>query len=373
MTFILVASAALFLASVLITVLIWLGLRITLGPRPGFWRRALIALGLLLPVIVFIGAPIALGIFGGSNIGTRHDERGYRGPRIARDGSWVRQSRATLRQEAKGEIEVEPALRASADAALIGLKTLDGVELRAFFVPPVGGAPKATVVLVHGLFRGGLELEAPAEMFRSLGAEVLLLEMRNHGGSARAPATFGATEKQDVIAAVQWLRRDPARARRPLVLFGVSLGTAAVVLAAAEIPDLAGLVLDAPVDDLLLTAHRMLSEEARAGRPGPSLGEPFRSWALTAIEWKNGFRFADVRPIDVVSGLSPELAVLVISGSEDLRLPPSTAEAMHRAFPVPADRKLLWVREGSDHGQVWIDDPEGYRSRLEQFFALLPR
>src|SRR5262249_50522778 len=150
---------------------------------------------------------------------------------------------ATLLDEKTGKSVPDPALVASAAAATVRFDTEDGVSIRAFHVAPKTGPPSCSVVLVHGLFRGGLELEAPATIFRDLGAETLLVEMRNHGGSGRASPTFGFNEKKDVLAAVAWLRSAPERAGRPLVLYAVSLGTAAVMRAAPEIPGLSGIVL----------------------------------------------------------------------------------------------------------------------------------
>jgi pimeloyl-ACP methyl ester carboxylesterase len=114
-------------------------------------------------------------------------------------------------------------------------------------------------VLVHGIFRGALEIETPGAMLRDLGGEVLLLELRNHGGSEKAPITFGRDEMLDVLTAAEFLQARPEAAGRPLVFFGVSFGTAAAALAAPQLRDLDGLVLDAPMDDLRATARRLFA------------------------------------------------------------------------------------------------------------------
>ncbi len=369
MTFVLWLSAGFTLASLVVTVLVWLVLRLVRRRGFPYWRRAFRLHAMLVPLYVLVFVPVFMGLFGVARIGTRGDERGYEGPRLDAEGRWILQSRASLAAEAKGGETPDPAVLAAARARAVHFSSDDGVPLPAFLVPARTGTPRATVLLVHGLFRGALELEAPASMFRELGAETLLLEMRNHGRSGRAPPTFGWNERRDVQAAVAWLRANPERADRPLLLFAVSLGTAAVLRAAPDLPGLAGLVLDAPVDDLLRTAHRMLQEGSRKGRPGPALPQPFRSLALTVIEWKAGFAFADVRPIDDARRLPPTLPVLLISASGDTRLPPATARALFEALPSAAPTKELWIYEGSDHGQIWTDDPDAYRARLPAFFS----
>jgi alpha-beta hydrolase superfamily lysophospholipase len=370
MSFIFTIAGVVIGASIALTLLVRLALLVARRRPKRFWRRALLAHAVLIPVYVFVVTPGFLGWFVSGRVGTRGDERAYAGPRIAADGTWVLQSRDSLRAEARpGGPSPDPALIAGAKAAVTTFETDDGVRIRAFLVPPRAGPPRCTVVLVHGLFRGGLELEAPASMFRDLGAETLLVEMRNHGGSARARPTFGRDERLDVLAAVAWVRRAPERAGRKLVLYAVSLGTAAVMRAAPDVPALAGLVLDAPMDDLRDTAHRMLSEDPRPGKRGLGFFEPFRTLTIWSLELWNGFRFSEVRPIDALARLDPDVPVLVISGGADERMPPRSVTAIFDRLPTRPAQKTLWIRPGSDHGQVWNDDPAGYREHLAAFLA----
>jgi pimeloyl-ACP methyl ester carboxylesterase len=151
----------------------------------------------------------------------------------------------------------------------------------------------------------------------------------------------------------------------------VSLGTAAVMYAAPDVPDLGGVILDAPMDDLLATAHRMMSESPRPGKRGLGMREPFRTLTIKALELWNGCSFADVRPIDEIARLPPRVPVLIIGGGDDARMPPSSVEALFDRLPTLPGRKILWIRPGSDHGQVWNDDPAAYRQHLEAFLELV--
>jgi uncharacterized protein len=356
-------------ASIVLTLLVRLGWLVARRRPARFWKKALIAHAVIVPVCVFLVPPAFMAVFFSSRIGTRGDERAYAGPRISSDGTWVLQTRESLLAEKTKAAVPDPALVASANAHTVTITTEDGVPLRAFLVAPKG-TPRCTVVLLHGFFRGGLELEPPAAMFRDLGAETLMVETRHHGESGRAPYTFGRDEKRDVVAAVNWLRRAPERKGRPLVLFAVSLGTAAVIRAVPEVAPLAGVVLDAPMDALLATAHRMLSEEPRPNRRRLGIWQPFRSLTILAIELWSGVWFSEVRPIDDLARFPADMPVLVIGGSADLRMPPATVEAMFERLPTRPDLKLLWIRPGSTHGQVWTDDPAGYREQLARLLAL---
>jgi pimeloyl-ACP methyl ester carboxylesterase len=200
-------------------------------------------------------------------------------------------------------------------------------------------------------------------MLRELGGEVLLLELRNHGGSAHARATFGRDESLDVLAAGSFLRDRPEARGRPLVIFAVSLGTAAAAFAAPQTPDLAGLVLDAPMDDLRATAMR----ELRSGGWKESIREPWASTILLSARLLRGVPIDEVKPREALARLPPSVAVLFIGAGQDERMPPASVRALFEALPTPPDRKELWIEPEATHGKVWVKSPDEYRRRLAAF------
>lgn len=371
MLFLLACTGVLLLVTLVLAVLLRVILAL-LGRKPArFWRRTLQVHVALLVVHLFGTVPATLGWFGSRlAVRTRHDENTYAGPRIDGEGKWVVQSRRTLAAEEAGEAEVAPELRACEERATVQLRAEDGVRVRGFFVPSKRDEPRCSVVVVHGLFRGGLEIDPVAAMFRDLGAEVLMLELRNHGASERAPATFGLYESLDVLAAVRWLRDRPEGRERKIVLFGVSLGTAAVSLAAARTPDLDGLVLDAPMSDLLETAHAMLGM-SREGRRSLAMPRIFRTLIFTSLELWSGFAFRDVRPRDALLSLRPDVPVLFIAAGLDQRMPVQSVQSFFDMLPTRHHLKNLWICPDSDHGKVWSDDPEGYRRQLAEFLVFV--
>jgi alpha-beta hydrolase superfamily lysophospholipase len=259
---------------------------------------------------------------------------------------------------------VDPEVVARSKALGVSFESADGTPLHAYVVPPVDNDPLVTVVLVHGLFRNAMELETVGAMFRRGGAEVCLLELRSHGGSGDALFTFGLRESEDVEAAVDFLRSRPGREDDSVVLFGVSLGTAAVALAAPRIPNLAGVVLDAPMDDLLSAAHRMLSETQ--GRV-VGISEPFRSLVIRGIELWSGYRMSEVRPIDALASLPADLPILLIGAGLDHRMPPDSVTGIYDSLQAQPGVKELWFCEQARHGHVWEEDPEGYEERIARF------
>lgn len=336
------------------------GVRRACGARPR-WRRVLWAVLAAIPLHAFLSVPATLGFLGTRLVRTRHDEAAYRGPQVTPAGEWVVQTRATLADSARPGANGE-----AAPAHRIELQASDGVALRAFFVPAPAARQPIDAVLVHGLFRGGLEIETVGRWLRDLGCDVLLLELRNHGGSQRAPASFGPREALDVRAAAAWLAKRDGAASRQLLLFGVSLGTVAVALAAPEVERLRWIALDAPVIDLAATARRMLAIGPRRLKGRFGLPEPFCSLTVWFLELFTGVRLAAIRPLESLRRLPPHVRGLVIGGGDDDRVAITDIEATWRALPAPTADKALWVAPNADHGLVWERAPEEYRTRLRE-------
>jgi len=356
MLVILILATLLAVLTVLLGLLWRLALALLRRPAPGFWRRALKANTALFVLHLLVTAPLVLGFLVSQPPFTRRDERDYAGPRIAADGAWRVQSRASLRADASGAGAAQPSLAADARKRAVYFDASDGVRLRAFLVPPVsglaGGAPRFTAVLAHGWFRGALEIEVPGSMFRRLGGEVLLLEMRNHGDSGRTDDfTWGRDESLDVLAAVDFLQSRPGASERPLILFGDSGGAAAVALAAPRLPSLRGVVLDAPADDWRARARDLFPE-------------PWATLILFSVRHIGGAPVDDVRPLESMRRLDPDVFVLLIGGGRDRRIPPASVRAYFEALPQPAGRKRLWIEPEAGHAKVWFRAPEEYERQL---------
>lgn len=116
-------------------------------------------------------------------------------------------------------------------------RTEDGVAMRFDFsnsadertpVPGVG-----TVVLLHGWGMDGSSMLPWAIGLAEYGWRAVLVDLRNHGESGRAPAGFGPREGLDVAALLASLGSGDDDADQPLALFGVSYGAVAALYAAA--------------------------------------------------------------------------------------------------------------------------------------------
>lgn len=321
--------------------------------RP-FYRAHLI----VVPLSILICGPVALAYFATHRTLTRGDETFYSGPSIGQDGGWIRVEKKRGREAESESLQPNP--------YAVSLRSSDGVRVRGYFVPPPSGTPtRAVAVIVHGLFRGAWEIEPVGMMFRELGVAVLLLELRNHGASDAAVCTFGDLERRDVIAAAAYVRSRPETANLPLVLFGVSLGSAAVSLALDAIdPPPAAVVLDSPMASLRAAAERLLGDRI-------AMPQPFR-WTLElGLSWVGGVRFDATVPAIAVASLDPSIRLLVIGCEKDETMPPGDAKRVFDAASVT--NKELWIVPGAGHGKAWTDAKEEYRARLkEQIDAIAP-
>ncbi|MGE0456290.1 MAG: alpha/beta hydrolase [Vicinamibacteria bacterium] len=238
----------------------------------------------------------------------------------------------------------------------VSFKSADGVVLKGWWVPAENS--KGTAVLLHGLNRSRIEMARKLPFLREQGWNALLFDQRHHGESGGDATTFGAHEKQDARAAVAWAR---ARSPVPVVLWGVSLGGATATLAAAEEPQVAGVVCD--------SSYRSLSDTVRHHL---NLFRGFRWWLRVVPSWpvvdevlfwmgrRAGF---DATAIDVLkaAGALHGRPALFVCNSDDRRMPKEIAFELQAAAGPQA--KVLVV-PGRSHGGAWRDGTEAYGSAV---------
>ncbi|MEP0910261.1 alpha/beta fold hydrolase [Leptolyngbya sp. GB1-A1] len=105
--------------------------------------------------------------------------------------------------------------------------------LETWFIPAQGSMSRGTVLLFPG--NGGSkakQLLAPAEVFHELGYDALLVDFRGVGSSSGNTTTIGVREAKDVALTLSYAQR--SNFKRPFVLYGVSMGSAAILRAVAR-------------------------------------------------------------------------------------------------------------------------------------------
>jgi pimeloyl-ACP methyl ester carboxylesterase len=228
----------------------------------------------------------------------------------------------------------------------------DGLKLRAWLAKGDPGKPAA--VVIHGL---GDSLESylgHARLFQERGETVLLVDLRGHGASQGKHTTLGGLESHDVRAGMQYLREHDL-ARGGLILMGHSMGSVAVLLAAADQTDLCAVIVEAPYD----TYRNTMTHHARLLYHLPSW-VPIIPLAILAAEWRAGFDADDVDAVAAARRIHAPL-MAIVDGAD----PRMTVDIVKRVVDAHPGPKRLWVATGVDHvGAIYHPD---YRKQVLWF------
>jgi fermentation-respiration switch protein FrsA (DUF1100 family) len=251
----------------------------------------------------------------------------------------------------------------------------DHLMLRGWFIPGVLPDGRLTaqrvLIMVHQIRTNRADpsaglLDLSGALARH-GFAVLTFDMRGAGQSPPAPLSLGYFEQRDVLGAVDYLRSGPLAypaLGRPRAVggWGISMGAATLLLAAAREPAIQAVVSDCAYADIIPILERELPRHSGL----PSL---FTPGVLAAARALYGIDFYAVRPVDVVARLAPR-PVLLIHGSADQYVPPSDQDQLEvAARAVPNAQVDFWRVPGAGHAQSYRTGPTEYVVRVVTFFS----
>ena len=247
----------------------------------------------------------------------------------------------------------------------------DGVPLRGWLIPgllPDGRmTAQRAIIVVHGARSTCADpgvLELSGELARH-GFAVLAFDMRGMGASPPAPLSMGYFEQRDVLGAVDFLRRGPLpypHLDRPRVIggWGVSMGAATLLLAAAQESALRAIVADSAYADIRPILDRELPKHSR-------LPSAFTPGILLAARALYGIDFQGIRPVDVVARIAPR-PLFFIHGAADTLISPSNACALAAAARGPHSDVRVWLIPDTAHAQCFSIERREYVRRVIAFF-----
>jgi len=242
----------------------------------------------------------------------------------------------------------------------VSFLTADNLELRGWFISPETSVDGAVIIFVHGLGSNREDLLEQAAMLHQYGYGALLFDLRNHGESQGSVTTLGYLEAGDVRAAVDYLLSRPDVSPRRIGLMGMSMGGATALRAAARIPEVRAVVVEAAytsIEDNLAHGVRALT-----GLP-PFPFAPLVAWFG---ELQSGLDIRLVRPVDDIGKIAPR-PLLLIHGDQDTLVPLENAQALYQAAGEP---KQLYIVTGAGHGDFLNADPIAFEHVLVDFFKL---
>jgi pimeloyl-ACP methyl ester carboxylesterase len=232
--------------------------------------------------------------------------------------------------------------------------TRDGLMLDGWFVP-VSPRSDRTIVVCHGAGANKGNFVWFLGALAHHGYNVLFFDFRAHGSSDGRVTTYGIRERLDVIAAVDWLKRERPGASRVIAGLGSSQGAMALALAAAEESRIDAVILDSP----FVSPRELVHERARRV---PVLGPLVADLLLAEVSLQTGTDFfaASAEQAVRAAGARP---VMVIHGDGDIMMP---AAHSRRLYEAAGGRRAIWFGPGP-HSNIVTEAPAEYARRVFAF------
>ncbi len=222
------------------------------------------------------------------------------------------------------------------------IQTPDSLQLSALIVNSNTDTTLATVVLLHGISAcKEVELER-AKLLADAGYASLLLDLRAHGQSEGEYCTFGYHEKNDLRAVADTLEK--LFPRRPMAIWGASLGGAVALQAMAVEPRYSFGLVESTFDEFDKVAMEYGADWFFGMRS---------KWLTDRVINKSG-RIAHFEPDSVkpvIAAAQIDRPILFIHGDKDARIPMWFGERNYLASPSTGKR---WYKvPGAGHNNLW--------------------
>ncbi len=232
-----------------------------------------------------------------------------------------------------------------------------GYSLYGLYFPSEGS--KKAVILSHGITYTLYGSVKYMKVFRELGFNTFIYDLRHHGQSGGKNTTFGLFEKHDLARVMDWVaqRIGPGAV---IGTHGESLGAAISMQHAAIDPRVAFVVEDCGFSNLAeLLAYRLKAEYHLGKFPILYLAS-FFSQLLTRM------RFEQVMPIQAIEQITAP--VLFIHGAADDYIPPQMAQALYQKKQIGA--RGLYLAPEAGHAESYRSDRAAYTQVVTDFLRV---
>lgn len=254
---------------------------------------------------------------------------------------------------------VDPKMIRDRNYQEIEFTSSDGMRLRGWWIPAQNGKSERTLLICHGL-AGNRSMFLPfVEVGDWLDANVLMFDMRGCGDSAGHTVTLGYWEKEDILAALAWARREHADESREVLGLGISMGAAALAQAAP----LADPAFDAIILDSPFTSTRDMTASVIHGFP-PACHPWLMTLGMPIADWHAGCPVTQVSSESAVAQL--RTPVLFFHCKGDWLIPSEHSVRLHERTAGP---KQLCVFELPGHADSFFFERERYRREVTEFWS----
>lgn len=222
----------------------------------------------------------------------------------------------------------------------LSLTSSDGLVLEAYEVPHE--QPRGVVIFMTGIHNPSVTaFYGHAKMLHDEGFASVLLEVRAHGRSEGRRIGLGYHEVKDVEAAVRHIKEQPLYRDLPIAVFGLSMGGAVAVNAAAHIEDVDLLIALSAYSSF---TDAFLDNMRNMGVPRFLLGlqKPFIDQYLRSQYGKD---LMSLTPVESIALLGDKPALLMHS-TGDSQVPFESFKRLTARVPRHVQ---TWTVEGDNH------------------------
>lgn len=203
-------------------------------------------------------------------------------------------------------------------------------------------------------------------IYRNLGYNVLLIDLRGHGECGGSHTTWGLHEMEDLDAWRAWLKGKDKTME--IGMHGISLGAAmALVYSGTENgKNISFYIADSAYGNLMELGKDKLSAYTGDTRLlwGMDVVEPF----FQGVMWmRSGKMLADIDPLEAVQRMTSP--VLFLHGGADTLIPPKTAEEL--ALASGSRKKEIFIFSGAGHAMEMATNETAYRETIHVFLESL--
>lgn len=189
-----------------------------------------------------------------------------------------------------------------------------------------------------------------------MGHNTIVVDERAHGRSTSRTITFGIKERRDCLSWVDYVCKHFG-SDTPIFLSGVSMGAAAVLMAAGlELPkNVVGIIADSPYSSPAAIISKVCKDR---GLP-PSLMLPVLRLGARC------FGHFDLEETTVIEAVRrTRIPILLIHGEDDRFVPCRMSQEIWSACGGPRTMKTF---PGAGHGLSYLVDPKRYERLVKQF------
>ncbi len=213
---------------------------------------------------------------------------------------------------------------------------------------------RGIVVMCHGYTSTKSQLLDESAAFNRLGFSTLLIDLSGHGESDGNATTIGYREAGDVTAAYRFIEK----LHQPILLYGVSMGAAAILRSVAvhQIKP-AAILIECPFGSMLQAVENRFH----------LMRIPSFPLARLMVFWgsiQNSYPAFRHNPIEYAATV--KMPALLMYGLNDQRVTRPEIDQIYRNLAGP---KQLICFEGVEHESYYRKQPEKWRQSIQTFLA----